>query len=753
MKFNWKCNFLMLALVALASTPAFTQIVVNTVPFDPTNPSAPHTSYAGATIVLGATVNLPNSTDTFTFQWNYGDGSLLGPSATVAHAAGVPVGYDISNTHAYAGTACTPTPCTATITVTDTTNVSISPGSNSYLVLTEPNNLTSRVNVAIDSGLWFLHKTMWRQNTPGNGQAVNWGGWDAYGGCVSSLDCNYAGGIDATNVQAFEVDGHYETGPASDPYTDDVARGIARMMAFLVPEAVTYEGTKTITYNPAQHAVRCSDGSVPTSYGATATCAGTATPIYYNPGTTSCTSPPCNFTYDQNSNGQLIIAGNDAYNYAGYEDGMFVDALVASKNAAGIAKTGAAGVIGQTYQNIVTDLVDGIGYCQYAGDSNVGNSNGYDTGGGWQYYCAGGTTLPNYNDNSPSQWDAIGLIGANRAFGIAPKALRQSDSTMQPIIQDMNQIWTIWSQEVPAQNTTYTAYNSTTGVIANAGSLAGAFGYNQWGYEPWGPFADTPSGMVQLALDEVGRTAASSPDQRWNWAENFYRNNFCNGELFSPDSSYYYYDSEYAPRWYMYGLFSFTKAMLEHDPGGVLSPITYLSNQPGNTNPIDWYGALSATNGGTDPCDGVAQTLVSRQAASGTRPLAAASDGSWYYYTYEDPQFEFDTAWAIIMLNKTVFVACINNLDGKGTPSGAAPARIDLTWSPQTNAVSYNVLRSTTNGGPYSLIGNTTSTAFSDRSGLSNNTTYYYTIQPLNGSGSAICSSNQATITIPKGGR
>jgi len=41
MKFNWKCNFLMLALVALASTPAFTQIVVNTVPFDPTNPSAP----------------------------------------------------------------------------------------------------------------------------------------------------------------------------------------------------------------------------------------------------------------------------------------------------------------------------------------------------------------------------------------------------------------------------------------------------------------------------------------------------------------------------------------------------------------------------------------------------------------------------------------------------------------------------------------------------------------------------------------
>jgi len=88
MKFNWKCNFLMLALVALASTPAFTQIVVNTVPFDPTNPSAPHTSYAGATIVLGATVNLPNSTDTFTFQWNYGDGSLLGPSATVAHAAG-----------------------------------------------------------------------------------------------------------------------------------------------------------------------------------------------------------------------------------------------------------------------------------------------------------------------------------------------------------------------------------------------------------------------------------------------------------------------------------------------------------------------------------------------------------------------------------------------------------------------------------------------------------------------------------------
>jgi hypothetical protein len=95
--------------------------------------------------------------------------------------------------------------------------------------------------------------------------------------------------------------------------------------------------------------------------------------------------------------------------------------------------------------------------------------------------------------------------------------------------------------------------------------------------------------------------------------------------------------------------------------------------------------------------------------------------------------------------------ACISNLYGRGTPGNQlAPARIDVTWSPQSGAASYDVLRSTTSGGPYYvLLGNVTTTAYSDRGGiLTNGSTYYYVVRPVGSSGE-VCQSNQASVTIP----
>jgi hypothetical protein len=102
-------------------------------------------------------------------------------------------------------------------------------------------------------------------------------------------------------------------------------------------------------------------------------------------------------------------------------------------------------------------------------------------------------------------------------------------------------------------------------------------------------------------------------------------------------------------------------------------------------------------------------------------------------------------------LTQTVTAPCVNNLAGRGTPSGRAPARIDLTWTGIPNVTSYNVLRGITSGGPYLLIGNPTVPAYSDTSGLTNGNTYYYVLQPIGGLGSQVCQSNQAAITIPNG--
>jgi hypothetical protein len=189
--------------------------------------------------------------------------------------------------------------------------------------------------------------------------------------------------------------------------------------------------------------------------------------------------------------------------------------------------------------------------------------------------------------------------------------------------------------------------------------------------------------------------------------------------------------------------------MLLHNPGGSLQSIQYLrtltpgvfttnSSIPPNT--IDWYAALSPTYGGTDPCDGVAQTLLERQYAP----------GYWYGSNVSSAQYPYETAWALIMLQKSVFVACVNNLQGLGTPKKLTTARIDLSWTGIPSATNgYEVLRGTKNGGPYTEIGTTTNQSYTDTSGLTNGDTYYYVLEPLNASGVTECQSNQATVEIP----
>ena len=717
------------ALCAVQTVSA--QVTVLTVPWVPASPTTPHTTYpinptTEASIILMATVpSAVGSTDSFTVTWSFGDAS-----PNVSFALTNP--YDISTTHQYPPSAATGTQWMATVTVNDTTNSTS--GSANYNVIQEANVLSSRVNVAIDWGLAYLHRTMWRNGTNPNTSTA--GGWDlqtypcpTVGGLAYA--CTYPGVINAENVQAYEVSGHLATGPASDPYTDDVARGTARMLIFLASQ-----GNFTTTYNqdPSKVNYGCSDGSQVQTNGA---CLGTATKVLYTPGSTACPSPPCTYTYDGNSDGMMIYSA-DGSGEPIYTAGPFIDALVASGSPGGIAPTGGSGVAGESYTNIVQNMADWYSACQYGYDVDPGNptyvgytrGGGYsESGGGWLYSCQQG------DDNSTSQWAAIGLIAANRGFNL---------NTSQ-VVKDMNNVWVTNSQDVTSPMPTGTDPFAS-------GDNYGAFGYRgSFAYSnAWGPFAVTPSGMVQMALDGVGRTtntafgdASSNPDQRWNDTETFMADNFCN----SPASGAYY-----SPRAYLYGMFSFTKGMLLHDPGNTLSPIQFLRTLTpnvftGNTsvppNSIDWYAALSPANGGSDACDGVAQTLVGYQ----------LPDGHWYGHDYDQAyqgaQSPFETAWAIIMLRRTVFVTCVQDLSGQGSSSGAAPARIDLSWTNQANSTSYDVLRSTTNGGPYTLVGTTSSTAFSDRSGLTNGVTYYYVVQPLNGS-SEVCQSNQATITVPK---
>jgi len=80
-----------------------------------------------------------------------------------------------------------------------------------------------------------------------------------------------------------------------------------------------------------------------------------------------------------------------------------------------------------------------------------------------------------------------------------------------------------------------------------------------------------------------------------------------------------------------------------------------------------------------------------------------------------------------------------------GLQATAGNAQVGLTWTTSTGATSYSVLRSTTNGGPYTQVATPTVTSDTD-AGLTNGTTYYYVVAALNSAGES-ADSSQASAT------
>jgi hypothetical protein len=161
-------------------------------------------------------------------------------------------------------------------------------------------------------------------------------------------------------------------------------------------------------------------------------------------------------------------------------------------------------------------------------------------------------------------------------------------------------------------------------------------------------------------MDGYGRGSTYSGRAIWDLTENYMRVNFNNsGSSGNSLKSYYY------------GMFSFTKAMHLHAPGGVPTPITYLQAlYTGGYPAIDWYG---------DASNGVAIQLVNTQTAV-SLGQSFPGGGYWWGYDYDcGPQCYFETAEGITMLQATVV-----NLEpvavATGTPNPQLPNQ-NVTFS------------------------------------------------------------------------
>jgi hypothetical protein len=75
----------------------------------------------------------------------------------------------------------------------------------------------------------------------------------------------------------------------------------------------------------------------------------------------------------------------------------------------------------------------------------------------------------------------------------------------------------------------------------------------------------------------------------------------------------------------------------------------------------------------------------------------------------------------------------------------AGTGQVALSWSASSGATSYNVKRSTTNGGPYTTIASPTMTSYTN-TGLTNGTTYYYVVSAVNTVGES-ANSSQVSAT------
>ncbi|MCC7011880.1 MAG: PKD domain-containing protein [Planctomycetes bacterium] len=199
--------------VALLCGAASAQVLeVKTVPWRG-DPTQPHQVYSGATLTLqGVALPAPGCPLT-SAVWDPGDGS-----APVSVSVGNPRVLELN----YAYTGVNNQPYTATLTVTDSCGTQ---KSDTFRVVVLAQSLDVEVDMAIDRGLWNLHKRQTLSSVGG----VPTGYWSAQSSAAAT----------ASAVQAMEIHGHLPTGNgAEDPYVDDVQRGLAHLMTELQPVAI-----------------------------------------------------------------------------------------------------------------------------------------------------------------------------------------------------------------------------------------------------------------------------------------------------------------------------------------------------------------------------------------------------------------------------------------------------------------------------------------------------------------------------------
>ena len=530
--------------------------IVHAVPLDPLDRLRRHDIMSGVPTTLKAAC--PNDACVGAdWTWNPGDGSAPvsgtvdpGPTSNEdTDDAGFTPYYAVWTEHTY--DCSNDDVFNATVTVDDGNQVE----TDIYRMVCRDQTLSVEVNAAIDEGLWYMHRNQFRFDgtaTGDTGGAIPMGLWDypQKGGDVETTGS-------AASTNAFEANGYREDGPADSPYTETVARGLRYTISQLIAEDINVQ------------------------------------------------TVPAGRNDDPDTNGNGIGITNLGGERP-YENGMLMDAIVASGRPDTVAITGAANVIGRTYGDIVQDMVDWYAWAQ----TDAANH------GGWDYSAinnSGGTT-----DNSTNGWAAIGLSAAEDVFG----------ATVPQWVKDRNEL-----------SLEFTDNESDTL------DSDGHHGYRNSTTPLWGPYSTAGAALVQMSMDGIPSTTDAAPDERWIRSENLFRRNWDNAVSGNEIKNYYY------------AMFNFAKGMRTAKP----DPVVIIGTEVGaaetgvgcgpspgcaasGAQPLDWYN---------DPATGLARTIVDYTIDTGVNIGGCPATTS----TGSGSQQQHDTPWCIQILTQTLFQA------------------------------------------------------------------------------------------------
>jgi len=199
----------------------------------------------------------------------------------------------------------------------------------------------------------------------------------------------------------------------------------------------------------------------------------------------------------------------------------------------------------------------------------------------------------------------------------------------------------------------------------------------------------------------------------------------------------------------------FNQAIAVDESTGNVAMIYYDTvNDSGRKKTNIWYQV--STNDGVS--FGAAQQIATSQT---DETIAGADSGNQYgdYNSLSGASNLFFPSWTDRRsgAKEEIWTAAINEGGGPCTPpaaptglsaSAVSYSQINLSWSAVSGASSYNVYRSTSSGGPYTSVGSSATTSFSN-TGLAGSTTYYYVVTAVGGCESGNSAQASATTSAP----